>query len=138
MKETLDILKRNSLSITDSRKIILELFLKTEGALAHADIEKNTAVNFDRVTVYRTLQTFTENGIIHQIPTTDNTILYALCKDKCEAGHHHDEHVHFICVDCEKTVCMEEVVVPQVKLPKGFVPLQSAMIVKGTCNECKN
>ena len=138
MKETLEILKRNSLSITDSRKIILELFLKTEGALAHADIEKNTAVNFDRVTVYRTLQTFTENGIIHQIPTTDNTILYALCKDKCEAGHHHDEHVHFICVDCEKTVCMEEVVVPQVKLPKGFVPLQSAMIVKGTCNECKN
>jgi len=138
MKETLDILKRNSLSITDSRKTILELFLKTEGALAHADIEKNTTVNFDRVTVYRTLQTFTENGIIHQIPTTDNTILYALCKDKCEAGHHHDEHVHFICVDCEKTVCMEEVVVPQVKLPKGFVPLQSAMIVKGTCNECKN
>lgn len=138
MKETLEILKRNSLSITDSRKIILELFLKTEGALAHADIEKNTAVNFDRVTVYRTLQTFTENGIIHQIPTTDNTILYALCKDKCEAGHHHDEHVHFICVDCEKTVCMDEVTVPQVKLPKGFVPLQSAMIVKGTCNECKN
>jgi Fur family ferric uptake transcriptional regulator len=138
MKETLEILKRNSLSITDSRKIILELFLKTEGALAHADIEKNTTVNFDRVTVYRTLQTFTENGIIHQIPTTDNTILYALCKDKCEAGHHHDEHVHFICVDCEKTVCMDEVVVPQVKLPKGFVPLQSAMIVKGTCNDCKN
>ena len=138
MKETLEILKRNSLSITDSRKIILELFLKTEGALAHADIEKNTTVNFDRVTVYRTLQTFTENGIIHQIPTTDNTILYALCKDKCEAGHHHDEHVHFICVDCEKTVCMDEVTVPQVKLPKGFVPLQSAMIVKGTCNDCKN
>ena len=138
MKETLEILKRNSLSITDSRKIILELFLKTEGALAHADIEKNTTVNFDRVTVYRTLQTFTENGIIHQIPTTDNTILYALFKDKCEAGHHHDEHVHFICVDCEKTVCMDEVVVPQVKLPKGFVPLQSAMIVKGTCNDCKN
>ena len=138
MKEALEILKRNSLSITDSRKIILELFLKTEGALAHADIEKNTTVNFDRVTVYRTLQTFTENGIIHQIPTTDNTILYALCKDKCEAGHHHDEHVHFICVNCEKTICMDDVVVPQVKLPKGFIPLQSAMIVKGTCNECKN
>jgi Fur family ferric uptake transcriptional regulator len=138
MKETLEILKRNSLSITDSRKIILELFLKTEGALAHADIEKNTAVNFDRVTVYRTLQTFTENGIIHQIPTTDNTILYALCKDKCEAGHHHDEHVHFICVECEKTICMDDVVVPQVKLPQGFVPMQSAMVVKGTCNDCKN
>lgn len=138
MKQSLDILKKNGLSITAGRKKILDLFLDSNGALAHADIEKNTAVSFDRVTVYRTLQTFTDNGIIHQIPTTDNTILYALCKDNCEAGHHHDEHVHFICVDCDKTICMDEVIVPSVKLPKGFTPVQSAMIVKGVCIECKN
>ena len=59
-----DILKRNGLSVTESRKKILELFLDTAGAMAHADIEKNTAAAFDRVTVYRTLQTFVEKGII--------------------------------------------------------------------------
>ena len=80
--ETLpDILKKNQLSITESRKKILELFLNSAGALAHADIEKSTDGSFDRVTVYRTLQTFVEKGIIHNIPTTDNAILYALCKD---------------------------------------------------------
>jgi Fur family ferric uptake transcriptional regulator len=37
-----DILKRNQLSVTDSRTKILELFLQQEGAVAHGDIEKKT------------------------------------------------------------------------------------------------
>lgn len=137
MDQNLDILKRNGLSVTEGRKKILELFLDAEGALAHADIEKNTDAAFDRVTVYRTLQTFVDKGIIHQIPTTDNAVLYALCKDNCEAGHHHYEHVHFICNHCNKTICLDDVTVPAVKLPKGFKPVQSAMVVTGICNECQ-
>ncbi|MEO6405586.1 MAG: transcriptional repressor [Ferruginibacter sp.] len=133
----MDILKKNGLSITDSRKKILELFNDSESALAHADIENSTNTSFDRVTVYRTLQTFVEKGIIHQIPTTDNNVLYALCKDNCPEGHHHDNHVHFICCNCEKTICLDDVTVPDVKLPKGFKPLQSAMTVTGICDECK-
>ncbi len=136
--QSLDLLKKNNLSKTESRKGILDLFLHTKGALAHADIEKKTAAAFDRVTVYRTLQTFVDYGIIHQIPTTDNTILYALCKDDCEAGHHHDEHVHFVCNKCENTICLDDVIVPKVKLPKGFKPTQAAMVVKGICVVCKS
>ena len=55
MKTQPDILKQSGLSVTESRKKILDLFLESDGALAHADIEKNTASAFDRVTVYRTL-----------------------------------------------------------------------------------
>jgi len=137
MKTQPDILKQSGLSITESRKKILDLFLESDGALAHADIEKNTASAFDRVTVYRTLQTFVEKGIIHQIPTTDNSILYALCKHNCEQGHHHDDHVHFICSNCDKTICLDEVTVPEVKLPKNFTKLQAAMVVTGVCEDCK-
>ena len=107
MKTVPEILKKNQLSITEGRKKILDLFINSEGALSHADIEKETESAFDRVTVYRTLQTFVEKGIIHHIPTTDNSILYALCREECEAGHHHDNHVHFICDDCNKTVCLD-------------------------------
>ena len=132
-----DILKRNGLSVTASRTKILDLFLAAEGALAHADIEKNTDAAYDRVTVYRTLQTFVEKGIVHQIPTTDNSILYALCKQDCEEGHHHDNHVHFVCNQCEKTFCLDDVIVPEVKLPKGFTPVEASMIVTGVCIDCK-
>ncbi len=137
MDDNATILKRNGLSVTDSRKKILELFLDAQGALAHADIENNAAANFDRVTVYRTLQTFVEKGIIHQIPTTDNSILYALCKHNCQQGEHHDNHVHFICNNCDKTFCLDDVLVPAVKLPEGFTPSQAAMVVTGVCGDCK-
>lgn len=132
-----EILRKNQLSVTDGRRKILELFLQSDGALEHADIEKNTGANFDRVTVYRTLQSFVEKGIIHHIPTTDNSIKYALCKDNCEQGHHHDNHVHFICSACLKTICLDDVIIPQVKLPEGFTPENSEMVVNGVCSDCK-
>ena len=137
MSQIDEILKKNHLSITDSRQKIMQLFLNANGALAHADIEKKTGESFDRVTVYRTLQSFVEKGIIHLIPTKDNSIKYALCKDDCEAGHHHDNHVHFICDECNKTICLDDVTVPQVKLPKGFTPQHAEMVVNGICEECK-
>lgn len=137
MAQVEEILKKNNLSVTDSRQKIMQLFLNTNGALAHADIEKKTGESFDRVTVYRTLQSFVEKGIIHLIPTRDNSIKYALCKDDCEAGHHHDNHVHFICDDCNNTICLDDVTVPHVKLPKGFTPKHAEMVVNGICEECK-
>jgi len=135
--DILSILKKHQLSVTDGRKQILTLFLKSPGALAHADIEKDTDAAFDRVTVYRTLQTFVDKGIIHHIPTTDNSILYALCKDNCVAGHHHDNHVHFICDECHKTICLDDITIPEVKLPKGFKPKHTEMVVNGICDDCR-
>lgn len=134
--QNIDILKKNHLSLTDSRKRILELFLKAGTALAHHDIEKKTGGEFDRVTVYRTLQTFMDKGLIHMIPTTDNSVKYALCKDHCAEGHHHDHHIHFICQKCGSTLCLEEASVPRVKLPKGYRSTQVEVIVSGMCRNC--
>ncbi len=129
-------LKRNKLSITESRKKILQLFLDHTGALAHGDIEKKAGEKFDRVTVYRTLQTFVDKGIIHAIPTADNSVRYALCKDECSEGHHHDHHVHFICTVCHKTYCLDDVVTPDIRLPKGYSPSHTEVVVEGVCKSC--
>lgn len=134
--EVAEILKRNQLSITESRRKILELFRQSNNALAHADIETKTGEHFDRVTIYRTLQTFVEKGIIHTIPTVDNSVLYALCKDQCSEGHHHDNHVHFICDDCGTVYCLENIITPEVKLPLGFKQTQTDVLVSGICDKC--
>ena len=132
-----DLLRRNNLSVTESRKKILNLFLNVQGALAHGDIERKAGEKFDRVTVYRTLQTFVEKGIIHTIPTTDNSVRYALCKDNCSEGHHHDNHVHFICLKCGTTLCLEEVVAPEIKIRKGFSINEIEVVIKGICMDCQ-
>jgi Fur family ferric uptake transcriptional regulator len=130
-----EILRRKHLSVTDSRKKILSLFLITKDALAHGDIEKKAGEKFDRVTVYRTLQTFVEKGIIHTIPTPDNSIRYALCKD-CEEGHHHDEHVHFVCTNCGRTICLDDVVSPKIELPEGYIAHEVQVVINGICIDC--
>jgi len=136
-EEIKGILKRNNLSVTGSREKILSLFLGHRGALAHGDIERRAGEKFDRVTVYRTLQTFLEKGIIHAIPTADNSIRYALCKDDCSEGHHHDHHIHFVCTNCGNTYCLDDVVTPEVKLPNGYVSSHIEVVVDGICSACR-
>jgi Fur family ferric uptake transcriptional regulator len=130
------ILKNNELSSTESRRRILEIFLSNNGAMAHNDIEKKFGDKIDRVTVYRTLQTFLSKGLIHTIPTSDSSVQYALCKNDCTEGHHHDDHVHFICDECGSTVCLDDVNTPVLKLPKGFKQKQVEVVVSGTCKNC--
>lgn len=136
MSEALHILKRHQLSNTDSRRTVLEVFLQSESALAHQDIERETGERFDRVTIYRTLQTFIDKGIVHTIPTADNGTKYALCRENCSEGHHHDNHVHFICDVCGKTSCLDDVAIPSVRLPEGFSVSKIDMVVNGICVEC--
>src|SRR6266498_731342 len=131
-----EILRRNSLSVTESRKKILNLFMNIHGALAHGDIERKAGEKFDRVTVYRTLQTFVEKGIIHTIPTSDNMVRYALCKDNCTEGHHHDNHIHFVCKVCGKTECLDQVTAPSLDLPYGYSAKTVEVVVSGVCKEC--
>jgi Fur family ferric uptake transcriptional regulator len=132
------VLKSNSLSVTGSRRKILQLFLEQPGALAHGDIEKKAGEKFDRVTIYRTLQTFVDKGIIHTIPTADNSIRYALCKDECTEGSHQDHHIHFVCTICNNTYCLDDVVTPEIKLPKGYQAGHVEVVVEGICKKCKS
>jgi Fur family transcriptional regulator, ferric uptake regulator len=133
----IDILKKNQLSITDSRRKILNLFTNKSGAISHGEIEKLSGEKFDRVTVYRTLQTFVEKGIIHTIPTKDNSVRYALCKDNCTEGHHHDNHLHFTCNDCGKTECLSNVELPDMELPANYKASSVDVVVNGLCSDCR-
>lgn len=138
MKQSESILKESALSVTASRRTILDIFLSSKTALAHQDIELKCSDQYDRVTIYRTLQTFLEKGIIHNIPTTDNSIRYALCNDTCiTTGHHHDNHVHFRCNQCDKTMCLDDVSIPSVKLPAGYSIGEINMVVTGICKSCR-
>ncbi len=136
MKSIRSALKDNKLSVTAARQKILQLFLQSGGALSHADIEKNAGTQFDRVTIYRTLQAFVEKGLIHTIPSSDNSIKYALCKDDCSEGHHNDHHVHFLCDACNNTYCLNGVELPIVRLPDGYKFVSIDIVVKGYCRGC--
>ncbi|HEY9009113.1 Fur family transcriptional regulator [Ohtaekwangia sp.] len=129
------LLKTFRLRSTPSRQEILHLFLNKDYALSHGDIEKEINNELDRVTVYRTLKTFLDKGLIHKVLDDEGSLKYALCNDTCtNAGHHHD-HVHFKCTRCGQTNCLE-IEVPPVKLPKGYRASEVNLLIQGICERC--
>ena len=129
------LLRDYKLRSTPTRQEILLLFLKKEYALSHGDIENEISNSLDRVTVYRTLKTFLDKGLIHKVLDDQGSLKYALCKDACtETGHHHD-HVHFKCLKCGQTNCLQ-IEVPLVKLPKGYKPKEVNLLIQGICEHC--
>lgn len=131
------ILKENHLSITTRRKIILNLFLQSAHALIHGDIEKQCTGIVDRMGIYRTLQSFLKKNIIHSIPTADDTIKYALSKIDLKRENYSLSHVHFFCSKCNKTLCLDSVNMPKIKLPDGFKMRDCEILIKGICVDCK-
>lgn len=114
---------------------MLQIFANAGKALSSHDVEKQLS-DADRITLYRTLKSFEEKGIIHKAIDGTITQKYALCDAHCDEDHHHDEHVHFHCEKCENTFCIDQVVVPQIDLPSGFKVKQTNMVVSGVCKDC--
>ncbi|MBX2899305.1 MAG: transcriptional repressor [Cyclobacteriaceae bacterium] len=137
MKAGGQILKDYELRTTSSRAAIIDIFLKNGFALSYSDIERETAELFDRVTVYRTLKTFLDKGVIHKVLDDEGSLKYALCTDPCSTAEHHHEHVHFKCEVCGQTNCLESVVIPQVDLPKGFSIKEMNLLIQGRCSNCQ-
>ena len=133
VSETL--LRDFKLRATPNREEILHLFLLKNYALSHGDIEREINNSLDRVTVYRTLKTFLDKGLIHKVLDDEGSLKYALCREACKvAGHHHD-HVHFKCTKCGLTSCLN-VEVPEVQLPKGYEPQEVNLLIQGVCERC--
>lgn len=131
------ILKDYDLRTTTSRSAILRLFLRNSFALSYSDIEREIAASFDRVTVYRTLKTFLDKGVIHKVLDDEGSLKYALCSELCSTHEHHHEHVHFKCTICGQTSCLEDVTIPVVNLPKGYVAGEVNLLIQGTCSRCQ-
>ena len=131
------LLKYGKLKSTATRRIVLKEFLKAGNvALSSTEIEKEFD-DLDRITLYRTLKTFEEAGIIHQAVDVSGKAKYALCSNDCSSHQHDDHHAHFHCKQCEKTVCLDDVKIPTIHLPKNFQLEDSQLVLSGICAECQ-
>ena len=135
-RNAIDILAEKQLRNTAVRRGLLSLFLQHGYALSHSDIDERTAAAYDRVTIYRTLRTFVEAGLIHEIIDAEHKVKYSLCAGNCDDHAHHDDHLHFKCQSCEHTYCLPEVKAPAVAVPKTYQTHSVQVLVTGVCEQC--
>ncbi len=135
-QQFIDLLEKNQLKKTSTRITVLQILKSRESAVSQPDLEGMLGKGVDRVTLYRTLATFEEKGIIHKVLNLNGTANYAMCSSDCKAHEHHDEHVHFNCTTCLNVYCLDELKIPAFSMPKGYVTTSVNLVVYGLCTAC--
>lgn len=135
MKEIERTLENKKVRPTAMRILVYKYMAEKEIAVALADVESAFA-KAERTTLYRTLKTFEEHGIVHQIDDGTNISKFALCEPGCNCKLDQDLHLHFHCSHCDETVCLTEHKIPHINLPEGYVAEDANLVVKGICENC--
>ena len=130
-----ELLESKGVRITAMRLLISKFLAGKKVAVTLSDIE-NAFAKADRTTLYRTLKTFEEKAIVHQIDDGTGITKYAMCEEGCNCEMERDLHLHFHCNNCGETVCLTEHKIPQIKVPDGFVSENVNLVVKGICDKC--
>jgi len=137
-----NILRKHNLKVTKVRLQVLKLLVGSSVAMSHTQISASlNDQTVDKVTLYRTLNTFVEKGLAHKVATEDRNWLYAIFDDhahhETEAGHN---HAHFICDDCDKIYCFpvdkDHLSVHKQNL-RGFEIKQQEIRLHGRCPVCQ-
>ncbi len=117
------------------RLLVLKALSAQYAAISLSELEKQFEKS-DRITLYRTLKTFQENGLVHSIDDGTGAPKYALCEEGCECNIDRDMHVHFHCRICSETFCLPKYKIPEIQLPHAFVGEEANLVVKGICGKC--
>lgn len=126
-------LRDAGLKITPMRLEILEFLVRTERPLSHAEVLAHIP-HLDRVTLYRTLSSFVETDIAHQVQGLDG--MWRFCAHTKQEGRCPGNHPHFLCTACGKMTCLLDQNLPRVDVPEGCGVEGKQLVVYGTCESC--
>lgn len=122
-------LKRN----TKTKQLILNSLKSSKSAVSQETLQKELGEEVDRATIYRVLNSFYEDGIVHKILSDDGKYYFAFCINCSEKQHNHN-HFHFRCLSCGKIECIPNEI--EVKLPEGYQSVNFNGFISGYCANC--
>ena len=140
-------LKDTKLYCTEPRLAILQVLMQTGRPLRQDQIARQLAQNprrglarlgsprraMNKVTVYRTLESLIEVGLVHRAFTYQRAWYFELA-DHCTE---HQCHPHFTCTHCGVTQCLTDIMLPMAKISqKGFVVSRQQVRLEGLCPAC--
>ncbi len=129
-----NLLHSRNLKVTTTRSNLLKAIRAYGTAMPYALIQ-NQLAGTDRVTLYRTIETLLEKGLIHQAYSSNKEIYYALCGEKCTATQHFHNHIHFQCTACLKVTCEHSAEPIRISLP-NFNIQKININATGICQHC--
>jgi len=118
---------------TPSKEAVLEVLTNAGKAMSRDAIEQKVDVAIDRATIYRILNRFSEDGLVHKIVAEDGKQYFAVCMN-CDDHSFTNNHFHFRCTSCQTLECLPEAV--HFSVPNGYNVENVNCVLTGICNEC--
>src|SRR5690625_2074671 len=128
-------LKARNIQPTAMRLLVLQVLQQQNEVISLADLEESLSRS-DRTTLYRTLKTFQEHGLVHQVYDDSGNARYALCSDDCSCSYPDDIHVHFLCTACDRRYYMEWLTIPDKLLPENCRTDSASFVISGAFSSC--
>lgn len=119
---------------TAVRLLVLRCFKEQEAAISLKFLEEQLYWA-DKSTLFRSLKTFEEKGLVHSIADGTGLTKYALCLESCQCLPK-DQHFHFHCQKCSQTFCLPKQSLPAIQLPPKFKLEQANLVLQGLCANC--
>ncbi|HEY9093392.1 MAG TPA: transcriptional repressor [Sedimentisphaerales bacterium] len=126
-------LQEAKLYCTEARVTILRVLLEAGGPLRQDQIARGESHKLNKVTVYRTLESLTEAGLVHRAFMQNRAWHFELANHCSEKQC----HPHFTCTNCGVTQCMTDISFPMAQIPqKGYVISRQQVRLEGLCPAC--
>lgn len=133
----LDYLLKNKMAVTEQRRIVLEVFLETDGHYSCEELYLRISKRDSTIspaTVYRTVKLLADSGIAEQMDFGDGVVRF-------EGRFNRNHHDHLVCVHCGKKVDVLEERIEELQQAlaqkKSFVLTRHKMILYGVCPDCR-
>ncbi len=127
-----ELLEHHGVKPTANRLLVARALQESRRPLSLMELEEKLET-VDKSAVFRTLVTFRDAHLVHMLD--GDPVRYELCH-----SHHEDLdddlHVHFYCLKCHKTYCLNDTPIPPVKAPEGYAVQEASYLLKGVCPEC--
>lgn len=118
---------------TIPKEAVLSALTRTGKAMSQDAIMRQMDVKADRATVYRVLNQFCEDEIIHKIVADDGKQYFAVCV-RCGEKKIPNNHFHFRCTECETIECLPVLV--EFSVLKKYKVQRMNCVLVGVCKDC--
>ena len=124
-------MKRRS---TPAKEAVMSVLAAGAKAMSQDAIEQKLDIAVDKVTIYRILTRFCEDGLVHKIVADDGKQYFALCTSCEDKKRLPDHHFHFRCTSCHTIECLPAQV--HFSIPKGYHVERLNAVLIGLCKDC--
>ena len=139
--DTDELLKNAGLKVTEQRRVILSFLLNNHGPFTVEEMkELMSEGSFDLATLYRSMATFEESGLVEKRLFGDGLVRWEYHAHSSCGHNHHAHHHHLMCQECKKIVtldiCLPEELFLEIK-KFNYQQLKHHLEFSGICPECQ-